>query len=45
MAVHLSQWSGHIAFPEFAHLPVVYLRKFIKTSNTSKYQTQAKALI
>ena len=40
LAQHLGQWSCSVAFPELAHLPLVHLRRFVKSTTIERFRAQ-----
>lgn len=38
LADHLAQWSCHVAFPELAHLTLVQLRRFAKSTPVDRFR-------
>lgn len=45
LSEHLAQWSTHISFPELAHLTLVSLRRFIKTSQVDRFRKATRSLV
>ena len=44
LAQHLGQWSCSVAFPELAHLTLVHLRRFVKSTTVERFRAQVCSL-
>ena len=42
---HLAQWGCSIAFPELAHMVLLQLRRFAKSSPVERFRRHTRALI